>query len=162
VLGEDFRDTRATTFNLAELYRLEGRYARAEPLFKKVLETRRRLVGREHPETLATMNGLATLYLDEGSYMQAELLARETFADFEKSQSDVWERFHSQALLGASLAGQKKYAEAEPLLLAGYGGMLARETVVPAVNRLARQQAANWIARLYRDWGKPEKGARKE
>jgi len=32
-----------------------------------------------------------------------------------------------ESLLGARLAGEKKYAEAEPLLLGGYQGMLARK-----------------------------------
>ena len=159
VLGEDFRDTRATMFNLAELYRLEGKYARAEPLFTKVLETRRRVVGAEHPETLATMNGLAALYLDEHKYAQAEALAREALACFERVGSRAWERYDSQGLLGASLAGQKKYAEAEPLLLAGYAGMVEREATVPAVNRLIQENAASWIVRLYREWGAPERAA---
>jgi serine/threonine protein kinase/tetratricopeptide (TPR) repeat protein len=159
VLGEEYRDTRATMFNMGELYRLEGKHARAEPLFSKVLEERRRLVGAEHPETLATMNSFAALYVDERKYAQAEALAREALACFERAESRAWERYHSQSLLGASLAGQKKYAQAEPLLLAGYGGMREREATVPAVNRFSREEADRWIVKLYRDWGKPQKEA---
>jgi len=39
--------------------------------------------------------------------------------------------FHSRALLGASLLGQKKYGEAEPWLLSGYEGLQQREGKVP-------------------------------
>ena len=34
-----------------------------------------------------------------------------------------WATFNTQTLLGGALLGQKKYAEAEPLLLRGYAGM---------------------------------------
>jgi len=37
-----------------------------------------------------------------------------------KNQPDDWQRFRAESLLGASLAGQKKYANAAPLLLEGY------------------------------------------
>ena len=42
-------------------------------------------------------------------------------------QPDDWQRFRAESLLGASLAGQSKNAEAEPLLLEGCKGMLARK-----------------------------------
>jgi len=34
-------------------------------------------------------------------------------------------------MLGAALLGQKKYAEAEPLLIDGYEGMKQREQTIP-------------------------------
>jgi hypothetical protein len=41
----------------------------------------------------------------------------------EKKLPDDWRRFNAQSLLGGSLLGQQKYAEAEPLLVQGYEGM---------------------------------------
>ena len=38
--------------------------------------------------------------------------------------------------MGATLLGQKKYAEAEPLLLAGYEGMKQREAKIPAAGKI--------------------------
>jgi hypothetical protein len=35
------------------------------------------------------------------------------------------------SLLGGSLLGQQKHAEAEPLLLEGYAGMKKREKTIP-------------------------------
>ena len=35
----------------------------------------------------------------------------------------LWDTFERQSLLGASLAGQGKYAEAEQLLIAGFEGL---------------------------------------
>ena len=61
--------------------------------------------------------------------------------------------------MGASLAGEKKYAEAEPLLLEGYQGMLARKGSIAAPDRFHLELAHQWIVQLYQAWGKPDKAA---
>ena len=71
--------------NLAVLYRDQGKYAQAEPLYIKVLELQRRVLGPEHPRRLASMNDLALLYLNQGKYAQAEALLREALNSFEKT-----------------------------------------------------------------------------
>ena len=55
----------------------------------------------------------------------------------------------NESLLGASLAGQKKYAEAEPLLLSGYQGMTQRIGTIPAASRFRLEQAGKQIIALY-------------
>jgi hypothetical protein len=61
--------------------------------------------------------------------------------------------------LGGSLAGQKKYAEAEPPLLAGYAGMDKLKERIAVPDRYHLDRARRWIVQLYVDWGKPEKAA---
>jgi eukaryotic-like serine/threonine-protein kinase len=153
-LGEEYRDTRRTMSNLAELYRLQGKYGASEGLYLKVLEMQRRLVGQDQPDTLATMNRLAALYLDQRKYAQAEVLSRVAYASYEKTRVGIWERFNSQSLLGESLVGQKKYADAEPLLLAGYEGMKQREATIPAAYRPLLDNARKSIVQLYEGWGR--------
>jgi eukaryotic-like serine/threonine-protein kinase len=159
VLGPEHPDTLISMNNLALLYREQGRYGQAEPLFTKVLKVRRRVLGPEHPDTLDTINDLAELYREQGKYAQAQLLLREALNSHRKSNTNSWVRYHCQSLLGASLAGQKKYAEAEPLLLSGYEGMLQREATIPWGRRSALKHGAEWIVQLYQRWGKPEKAA---
>ena len=54
-----------------------------------------------------------------------------------KALPDDWRTFNARSLLGGSLLGQKKYAEAEPLLLSGYEGMKQREDKISrATNRV--------------------------
>jgi hypothetical protein len=60
-------------------------------------------------------------------------------------------------MLGASLSAQKKYAEAEPLLLSGYELMVRQNDRSLAVRRYCLEQAGQWIVQLYQKWGKPEK-----
>lgn len=75
---EDFCDgepvnpeTLSTINNLAELYRDEGRYASAEPLFTKLLEGRSRVLGQENPDTLISVNNLGLQCLYQGKYARA-------------------------------------------------------------------------------------------
>ena len=76
-----------------------------------------------------------------------------------KKQPDDWQRFRAESLLGASLAGQKKYVEAEPLLLEGYQGMAVRKDRIGVPDWYHLDRAREWIIQLYQAWGKPEKAA---
>jgi hypothetical protein len=66
-----------------------AQYEQAEPVFWRVLELRRRVLGENHLETLSTMTNLAVLYLFERKYEQSETLAREALKGFEKSRSQM-------------------------------------------------------------------------
>jgi tetratricopeptide (TPR) repeat protein/predicted Ser/Thr protein kinase len=158
-LGEQHPYTLFTMNNLALLYRYQGKYSQAEPLYIKLLDLQRRVLGAEHPRRLASMNDLALLYLNQRKDAQAEALLREALNSHEKGKTDTWVRYNCQSLLGASLAGQKEYAEAEGLLVSGYEGMERRTGTIPAANRFRLEQAGKQIVELYRNWGKPEKAA---
>ncbi len=47
--------------NLAGLYRRQGRYGEAEPLYEQVLGLRREEFGERHPDTLSSLNDLAAI-----------------------------------------------------------------------------------------------------
>jgi serine/threonine protein kinase/tetratricopeptide (TPR) repeat protein len=51
-----------------------GLYKDAQPLLETALQTRRRVVGQDHPDTLASANALANLYWYQGKYREAEPL----------------------------------------------------------------------------------------
>jgi tetratricopeptide (TPR) repeat protein len=159
VLDQEHPSTLISMNNLALLYEVQGKYGQAEPLFTKVLEVRRRVLGEEHPDTLTSMNSLALLYQNRGKYKQAEALLREALNGHQKIMTNTWNLYNCQSLLGASLAGQKKYGEAELLLLSGYEGMRRREATIPAFDRFKLEQAGEWVVQLYQDWGKPEQAA---
>jgi tetratricopeptide (TPR) repeat protein len=157
--GEEHPDVLGAMSNLALLYRNEGKYELAEPLYLKALELQRRVLGPAYPRRLAVVNDLALLYVNQGRYAQAEALLHEALNSYQKSGNETWDRYNCQSLLGASLAGQKKYEEAEPLSVSGYEGMLQRETTIPAGSRFKLAHAGEWIVQLYKNWGKPEKAA---
>ena len=63
------------------------------------------------------------------------------------------------SLLGEALRGQCRYAEAEPLLVAGYEGLEAREATIPPPGRPQLAEAADRVVALYEAWGRPEQAA---
>jgi hypothetical protein len=110
-------------------------------------------------DTIASAADLALAYLSQGKFAESEPLAREALAFHRKKQPDDWQRFRAESLLGASLAGRKKYAEAEPLLLDAYQGMLARKKRIGVPNLYHLERAREWIVQLYQAWGKQNQAA---
>ena len=159
VLGPENSFTLATVSDLALLYLRQGKYALAEIYAARALAGRRHASGSQNPDTMAAESDLALVYLGQGKFAESEALAREALETEKKVQADDWQRFRAESLLGASLAGEKKYAEAEPLLLEGYQGMQARKDRVAVPDWYHLDRAHEWLVRLYQAWGKPSKAA---
>jgi len=159
VLGAEHPDTLSTLSEFASMYQRQGKYDLAETHAAQALAGRRHALGSEHPDTMASATDLALAYQSQGKFAASETLAREVVEFNRKKQPDDWERFYSESLLGASLAGQKKYAQAESLLLDGYRGMVARTDQIEVPDRYNLDRALEWIVQLYQAWGKPGKAA---
>ena len=159
VLGRDHPQTLTTMGHLARLYQNQHSYAKAEQLLTEVLEGQRRAVGREHPNTISALVSLGQVRLEQHGYTEAEPLLREAIAGQAKSSSSAWQYFDSQSMLGAALAGERKFGAAEPLLLSGYEGLVQRKASIPASNRAAVEQAGERIVQLYQAWGNAQKTA---
>ena len=69
---------------------------------------------------------------------------------------DGWRGPHARSLLGAALLGQRKYADAEPHLTAGYAGLAARATAIPPRDRPRLGEAADRLIELYTATNKPD------
>jgi hypothetical protein len=113
-------------------------------------------LGEAAAELLST---LASNQLKVGKFTEAEQLARRCFAIREREEREQWVTFDSRSLLGASLLGQKKYAEAEPLLLSGYAGLKQREAELPASAKARLNETGELLVQLYETWGKPDQAA---
>ena len=76
----------------------------------------------------------------------------------QQATPNAWQTFNTQSLLGGALLGQKKYAEAEPLLVKGYEGMKAREKTIPkaAGGELRIPEALDRLIELYTATNKPD------
>jgi hypothetical protein len=103
------------------------------------------------------MASLSELWLLGHRYAEPEPILREALNTLQHTSPDSWKRYYLESLLGAALAGQKRYAEAEPLLLSGYAGLIQRKVTIPAASMSNLADAADWIVQLYRDWGQPDK-----
>jgi tetratricopeptide (TPR) repeat protein len=159
VVGSENPYTLTFSSEMAGMYQRQGQYDKAEKIAAQVLTGQRHTSGPENPGTSDAAADLALAYQSQGKFAEGEPLAREAVEFDRKKRQDVWQRFRAESLLGASLAGQKKYAEAEPLLLVGYQGMAARKDRMAVPDWYHLDRAREWIVQLYLAWGQPQKAA---
>jgi tetratricopeptide (TPR) repeat protein len=74
VLGAEHPDTAGSLTNLADLYKAQGKYEQAEPLYLRALEILDKVLSPEHPDKISPSNNLAEMYKDQDKYEQAEPL----------------------------------------------------------------------------------------
>ena len=84
----------------------------------------------------------------QGRWAEAEAILRACLAIRAKVRPEEWSTFNVRSLLGGSLQGQKKYAESEPLIVAGYEGMKAHEAKIPPPGKPRFTEAAERVVRL--------------
>jgi len=157
--GPENPATLSAIWGLASVYQREGKYILAQTHLAQVLPGWRHNFGSESPDTINAAADLALAYQSQGKFTESQPLAHEAVEFYQKKQPDDWQGFRAKTLLGASLAGQKKYAEAEPLLLQGYRGMVARKDRIAVPDRYHLDRAHEWVVQLYEAWGEPEKAA---
>jgi hypothetical protein len=104
-----------------------------------------------------SMNFLGDANLAARNWTAAADVLRECLGLREKSQPEDWRRFWTMSQLGAALAGQAKYPEAEPLLIQGYEGLKAREAKIPGPFKKRLPEASARIVPFYESWDKREK-----
>ncbi len=101
---------------MGDLYRLQGEFAKAEPLLKQALAMRQKEYGEQHWTTARSLQDLGLLYFDQGHYSEAEPLLRKSLqireSVLQPEDPNITRGLDSLARL---LTAQGKYAEAEPL-----------------------------------------------
>jgi eukaryotic-like serine/threonine-protein kinase len=160
LLGSEHPEVAASLAGLADVLSAQGKLAEAETLQREALKMRNKLLGHEHPDVAQSLADLTRTLLLEEKVIEAEVLARECLAIYEKRFLQDWPTFDAWSLLGATLLGQKKYAEAEPLLLTGYKGMKDCVEKIPAAQKRRLKEALQHLVQLYDATGRPEEAAR--
>jgi hypothetical protein len=138
----------------------QHRFAEAEPLLRGRADYWKRRTGAESPEYAARLAELALNLLDQDKPAEADAILRECLAVCGRKQPDAWLTFSVRSALGGARLGQKRYAEAEPLLLAGYDGMKQRADKAPAFGETRLPATAAWLVELYTALGRPDEVAK--
>jgi serine/threonine protein kinase len=146
----------------AEACQRAGDLDRADQLLREALELNALELNQKKEAALMRRNmrgnflgWLALNLLWQERHGDAERIAREAIAI---EQVERFRRFYWTSVLGAALLGQKKYADAEPLLLQGYAGMKQSENGMPeGERRRALRDAGEWVVRFYEVTEQPEK-----
>jgi tetratricopeptide (TPR) repeat protein len=114
--------------------------------------------GIESHEYAVLLVQLGVNLLQQNKPTEAEKLLRECLAIREKKEPDAIRTFNAKSVLGATLLGQKRYAEAESLLVQGYEGMRQREPPeAPPEFKVRLGEAVERLVQLYDAWGKKDK-----
>ncbi len=145
--GPDDQRLATSLNNLGLLYQTQGKYAQAEPLYKRSLAIWEKGLGSEHPQVAIGLNNLAALYQAQGRYAQAEPFFQRSLAILEKVLGPAHPHV-AQGLnnLAALYVDQGKYAQAEPFF---QRSLAIREKVLgPEHPHVA--QSLNNLAALYR------------
>ncbi len=69
----------------ANLYYKQGRNAEAEPLYKRSLAIREKILGQEHPDVALSLYNLSYLFHNQGRYAEAERLYKRSLVIVEKA-----------------------------------------------------------------------------
>ncbi|WP_035357922.1 tetratricopeptide repeat protein [Edaphobacter aggregans] len=143
VLGAEHSDTLQSQNILASLFEEEGKYAEADPLFTRVIEVRQRVLGPKNPDTLDAIAHFGELRIDQARYTEAEAMLRGCLDIQKQTMPSDYRRYLTETLLGASLAGNHKYVEAEPLLVGGYEGIKQNAAAVSDLSRQKMKKSVN-------------------
>jgi non-specific serine/threonine protein kinase/serine/threonine-protein kinase len=155
-MGADYSGRLLGMNPLAELYLDSRRLDRAESL---LIEARGvgNAMGDEGVMVADSSTALARLRVLQKMWVDAEPPARRALAIRLDRHPDHWTRFDTLSLLGASLAGQGKFVEAEPMLIEAYNGLKERQERIPYLWRKKRPaEAAQRLVDLYEAWGKKD------
>ena len=157
-LGEDHPSLRYGLETAISIHQHEGPPTILEALHRELAEFWRVHSGPESPQYSRQLVVYGSFLLDQHKPVEAGSVLRDGLLIREKTEADNWTTFNTRSLLGSSLLDQKNFVEAEPLLLSGYEGMKQRKKSIPPASQIRLADAQEWLARLYDEWGQPEKG----
>jgi serine/threonine protein kinase/tetratricopeptide (TPR) repeat protein len=154
-LGPDHPQVTQSLASLAFALREGNKLAEAETVLREAVALDRKARADGHPHLAGSLCQLASVLAEEARFTDAEALALEALTLQDKALPYDWWTFTARTIVGSSLLDQKKYAEAEPLLLAGYEGMKPPGTKVPAGRWPYLRTALKNLVQLYQATERP-------
>jgi serine/threonine protein kinase/tetratricopeptide (TPR) repeat protein len=142
---------------LLDAYTRAGKAPEAKTLGKDLVTVARESQPGESPQLAGVLAQYGLTLLQLKAFSDAEPLLRECLTIREKKQAKLWNTFNAQSMLGGALLGQKNHADAEPLLLKGYEGMMAREKSIPPAGMIRIPEAIDRLIELYTATNRPDK-----
>jgi tetratricopeptide (TPR) repeat protein len=158
-LGPDHAKVVAATGDLVTALLAAKQGAQAMPLAREYLEGLKRQHGAESEVLEQARIRLGNDLTRQGRSGDAEPIFREVLALQEKKDPDDWKVFTSRSRLANALIGQKKFDEAENLLLNAVEGLKAREAKIPPGHTALLDTLQRLVA-LYEAQGKKDEAAK--
>jgi tetratricopeptide (TPR) repeat protein len=138
-----------------------GKTAEATALAAEQIRAAREHCPADSLQLAAALTNAAQGLLEAKMDADAEPLLREALSLREKRAPSDRDTHHARSLLGGALLSQRKYPDAEPLLLNGYRGLRQTEAkILPQVKDVRLRDALERLVRLYEALGKPDEAAK--
>jgi len=147
-----------SVFTLGQALGGQHKLAEAERAFREALAIWRKCYSFQDGCVQSAVFELRAVLEAKGDSSGLEALARESLAIREREIPDDWRTFNARTMLGDALLGQKKFSEAEPLLISGYEGMKQREDKIRDRNKVF-PEALQCLVRLYEATGRTDQAA---
>jgi tetratricopeptide (TPR) repeat protein/tRNA A-37 threonylcarbamoyl transferase component Bud32 len=156
-LGPDHQATDRIRWLQIRVWLDQGHLERAVALGSDALGVRKRIYPAGHPMIAAALMDLGRGLVLLKRFDDADAALSESISIFARSQPFLAHHpAFSKFWYGASLAGQRRYTEAEPHLLAAEKGLREARTTPPRDYR----QCVEQLVKLYEAWGKPDQAAK--
>jgi tetratricopeptide (TPR) repeat protein len=154
--GPEHPQTLNIIAGLATSYREAGKFEQAASLLEAGLPVARKRLPHDDVVTGVMLCEFGLAKLNAKAFAGAEPPFREGLAILQKLIPDSLATLCGRSDLGAALLGQKKFAEAEPLLLASFAGLKKREKTIPAGRRYRLTEVVDRLIELYTATDKPD------
>ena len=155
--GDEHMNVGRALFNYASTLHSAGQQDEARRVMTEAHELNLRLFGPEHVLVGLSSKELGSIELAAGNAARAERLIRQGVRLLTANLGeDHWRSHSANSLLGSALARQRRFEEAESLLLRAQEGLL--EQFGEQANQVRR--ARERLVRLYEDLGRNEESAR--
>ena len=149
---------------LGACYRDLDRVAESRRILEDALTLYEAEFGRETgpPGSALILTDLGLTLIRESRFTEAEAVLRRSLARYDHDEMKPLHlrlnpRARAASGLGRALAGQGKFAEAEPLVLQAFQELKAREPRLAGTAPAMIREARDAVLALYRAWGRPEK-----
>ncbi len=151
---------RGASWALLDAYVKAVQPAEAANLVQELLVEVRKTAPDGSQKLATELARYGTRLIQATAFSDAEPLLRECLTIRQKQLSSSWSLFDTKTMLGAALAGQRKFGDAEPLLIGGYEGLKRREGKIPPASKARLTEALERLVDLYTAWEKPDEAAK--
>jgi len=142
--------------DLAWLLKEKKNYAESEALFRECIEVLKKLYPDGHPHVAYTITGLGLLLTETGNASAGEPFLREALEILRRFlPPHAWDIAMGESNLGFCLTTQRRFTEAEQLLLNSLPRIRARGD-----QEKRTPYAIQRVVDLYQAWGKPKEAAK--
>jgi tetratricopeptide (TPR) repeat protein len=159
-LGSNHPLTRESFAILAINYIAAGQTEKGTRLLHDALAADRRLLGVDHPRLASRLAVVGNELVRRRIYSEAEAVLREALKIQEAQLPADWNTSYTKILLGSSLLGQQREAEAELLCVQGYEGMKSQKKAISTQTKARLHEALTRLVQLYDACGKKDQADR--